>query len=112
MTAFVRAFVCACGVRIHSVCFGQLLRCAHKRTVNIMEVYMERKNRQLGLIRFRKKYRIYSRLLFRTDEVDATCVFVVTTFSMFDSNHFIRDTSPLFCTQSLHGKSVPDVHVR
>ena len=59
---------------IHSVRFGQLLRCAHKRIVNIMKVYMERKNRQLELIRFRKKYRIYTRLLFRTDEVNATHV--------------------------------------
>ena len=75
--AFVRAFVRACGVRIHSVRFGQLLRCAHKRIVNIVKVYMERKNRQLGLIRFRKKYRIYSCLLFRTDEVNATRMFTL-----------------------------------
>ena len=62
---------------IHSVRLGQLLRCAHKRIVNIMKVYMERKNRQLELIRFRKKYRIYSRLVFRTDEVNATRVFTL-----------------------------------
>ena len=69
----------SCGVRsvdsIHSVHFGQLLCCSHKRIVNIMKVYMERKNRQLELIQFRKKYRIYARLLFRTDEANATCVF-------------------------------------
>ena len=35
------------------------------------------------------------------------------SISPLDSNHLIiRDTSPLFCAQSLHGKSFPDVHVR
>ena len=100
---------------LDSIRFGQILRCAHKRIVNIMKVYMERKNRQLELIRFRKKYRIYSRLLFRTDEVNATRMFTLGSrynINMFDSNHFIRDTSPLFCAQSSHGKSLPDVHVR
>ena len=71
----------SCGVRsvdsIHSLRFGQLLRCAHKRIVNVMKVYMERKNVQLELIWFRKKDRIYSRLLFRTDEVNATRVFTL-----------------------------------
>ena len=43
---------------LHSVCFGQLLRCAHKRVVNIMKVYIERNNMRVELIRFRKKYRI------------------------------------------------------
>ena len=62
---------------INSVRFGQLSRCAHKRIVNIMKVYMERKNRQLELIRFRTNYRINSRLLFRTDEVNATRVFTL-----------------------------------
>ena len=70
----VRSFVRSSLDSIHSVRFGQLLRCAHNRIVNIMKVYMERKNRQLELIRFRKKYRIYTRLLFRTDEVNATHV--------------------------------------
>ena len=78
MTAFVRVeFVLTLGDVIHSVRFGQLLRCVHKRIVNIMKVYMERKNRQLKLIRFRKNYRIYSRLLFRTDEANATRVFTL-----------------------------------
>ena len=79
----VRGFRCSCGVcylptsSLHSVRFGQQLRCAHKRIVNIMKVYMERKNVQLELIWFRKKYRIYSRLLFRTDEFNATRVFTL-----------------------------------
>ncbi len=71
------AIVHACGVQIHSVRFAQLLRCAHKRIVNIIKVYMERMNRQLELIRFRKNYRIYSRLLFRTVEFNATCMFTL-----------------------------------
>ena len=77
VVACVRSFVWSSLDSIHSVRFGQLLRCAHKRIVNIMKGYMERKNRQLELIRFRKKYRIYSRLLFRTDEVNATRVFTL-----------------------------------
>ena len=44
-------FVCS---RLHSVRFGQLLCCAHKRIVNIMKVYIERKNMQVQLITFRK----------------------------------------------------------
>ena len=40
---------------LHSVRFGQLLRCAHKRIVNIMKVYIERKDMHIQLIPFRKK---------------------------------------------------------
>ena len=36
-------------------CFGQLLRCADKRIVNIMRENIERNNLQVELIRFRKK---------------------------------------------------------
>ena len=43
----------------------------------MMKVYIESKNIQVELIRFRKKYRLYSRLLFRTDEVNATRVFTL-----------------------------------
>ena len=56
----VTVFVCS-SVRVgclllslHSVRFGQLLRCAHKRIVNIMKVYIERNNIQVELIQFRK----------------------------------------------------------
>ena len=38
------------GSSLHAVRFGQLLRCAHKRIVNIMKVYIERKNMQVLLI--------------------------------------------------------------
>ena len=41
-------------VLLHSVSFGQLFRCAHKRHVNIMKVYIEKNNIQVALIRFRK----------------------------------------------------------
>ena len=61
---------------LHSARFGQPLRCAHKRIVNIMKVYIERDNMQ-----------------------------VVTTL-------ITRDMPPLFCAQSSHGKSFPDVRVR
>ena len=57
-----RVCVCACvcvRLSLHSVRFGQLLRCAHKRIVNSMKVYIERKNIQVELIRFRKKYRLF-----------------------------------------------------
>ena len=40
---------------VRGVRFGQLLRCAHKRIVNIMKMYIERNNIQVELIRFRKK---------------------------------------------------------
>ena len=48
-------FVCNRSL-FHSVHFGQLLRCAHKRIVNVKKVYIERNNnKQVELIRFRKK---------------------------------------------------------
>ena len=53
---------------LHSVLFGQLLRCAHKRIVSRMKEYIERNNKQVELIQFRKKYRLYSRLLLRSEE--------------------------------------------
>ena len=54
MFAFVRVeFVCFLA-SIYSVRFGQVLRCAHKRIVNIMKVYIEKNNVQVELIRFRK----------------------------------------------------------
>ena len=39
---------------LHSVRFGQLLRCVHKRIVNILKVYIERNNKQVEFIRFHK----------------------------------------------------------
>ena len=51
----VWVFVCIRS-SLHSVRLGQLLRCALKRIVNIIKVYIERKNMQVELIRFRKEY--------------------------------------------------------
>ena len=73
-TLFGWVFVCIRS-SLHSVCFGQLLPCAHKRIVNIMKVYVERKNTQVELIPFRNKYRLYSRVVLRGEEFNATRVF-------------------------------------
>ena len=68
-------FVCIIS-SLHSVRFGQLLRCAHKRIVNIIiKVYITRNNRQVELIRFLKQYRLYSRLFLLIEEFNATRVF-------------------------------------
>ena len=40
---------------LHLVRFGQQFRCADKRIVNIMNVYIERNNMEVEVIRFRKK---------------------------------------------------------
>ena len=48
--------MCVCVSATHFIyLFGQLLRCAHKRIVNIMKVYIERNNMQVEFIRFLKK---------------------------------------------------------
>ena len=62
---------------LHSVRFGRLLCCAHKRIVDIIKVYIERNNMQVELIRFRKKYHLYSCLLLRSEEFNATCMFTL-----------------------------------
>ena len=51
--------------------FEQLLRCADKRIFNIMQVYIERNNMQVELIRFRKTYWFYTRLLLRSEVFNA-----------------------------------------
>ena len=60
---------------LHSVSFGQLLRCAHQRIVNIVKVYIEINNIHVELIRLRKQYRLYSRL--RREEFNATDMFML-----------------------------------
>ena len=47
--------VCCSSVCYLPVRFGQLLRCAHKRIVNIMKTYIERNNMQVELTRFCRK---------------------------------------------------------
>ena len=53
-----------CYLPVH---FGQLLRRARKRIVDIMKVYIERDIMQVELIRIRKKCRLYSRLRLRIE---------------------------------------------
>ena len=60
---YARVRVCHISL-FHSVCFGQLY--AHKRIVYRIKVYIERNNMQVELIRFRKTYRLYSRLILRS----------------------------------------------
>ena len=43
----------------------------------IMKLYIECNNIQVELIRFREKYRLYTRLLLRTDEINATRMFTL-----------------------------------
>ena len=105
----VRSFVCAF-VRveflpsIHSVRFGQLLRCAHQRIVNIMKLYIESNNIQVELIRFRKNIDFIHVYFFKPMKSSRlACLRLDSRYniSLYDSNRFI--TSPLFCAQSLHG---------
>ena len=87
VSEWVRARVCVRS-SLHSLRSGQLLRC---EIVNRIKVYIERNNLQVQLIRFRKQYRLNSRLLLRSEEFNATDVF---TFGKslhhkpVDSNHF------------------------
>ena len=88
--------VCAC-VRacirssLHSVRFGKQLHCAHKRIVNIMKVYIERKNIQVELIRFRKKYRhFHINFCEARYSTRLACLRLDSRYniSMFNGNHF------------------------
>ena len=81
------------GIRssLHSVRFRQLLRCANKRTVNIMKVYIERKNMQVELIRFRKKIAFIH--IFFCEAKNSTrlaCLSLDSRYniSLFDSNQY------------------------
>ena len=78
-----------------------------------MKVYMERKN-----IQFEDSIKniafIHVYFFEPLDYMRLACLRLDSRYniSLFDSNHFIGDKSPLFCTQSSHGKSFPYVHVR
>ena len=83
---------------LHSVRFGQLLRCAHKRIVN-------RKEQLIFTFTFAKRgiqrdSHVYAWIVVTT----YACSIVITLI--------IRDTSSLFCAQSMRGKSISYVHVR
>ena len=86
--ARARARVCVCVSVIfsrHSVRLGQLLRCTHKRFVNIMKLYM-----QVELIRSRKKILPLFMLTFanRKCQRDSCGLDSRYDISLFDSNHF------------------------
>ena len=49
--SIVDSFVCLPGSSLRLVRFGQLLHCTDKRIVNIMKVYINRNNMQVGLKR-------------------------------------------------------------
>ena len=59
-------------------------------------MYIERNNMQDELMQFRKKYRLYSRLLLRSEEFNVTDVFTLTKLIQHKPL-IIRDMSPLFC---------------
>ena len=53
--------------------FGKILRCSDKRIVNIMNVYLERNNMQVELIRFREHNIDFINLyVWRSEEFKAT----------------------------------------
>ena len=98
----VRVCVCVSAMRF-TYSFGQLLRGAHTRTVNIMKVYTERNSMQVELIRFRKKYRLYWRWEFRSENI-------LSDRRVYETIH---DVSPLFCacsTMCLFDKRQFDYH--
>ena len=69
------------GVYYLPVRFGQLLRCAHKRIVNIMKVYIDRNNMQVELVRFRTKMLTLFMFTF------ANRVTMFTAYSLDGSTH-------------------------
>ena len=77
--------------------FGQLLRCAYKCIVNIMKVYIERNNIQVELIRFRKKYRLYSCLRLRGERVPEP-LYVYSLFATLTGNIPHHATITYMCT--------------
>ena len=58
----VGLYVCMSNPRFFQFALGSCYAVHIKRIVDIMKVYIERNNMQVELIRFRKKYRLYSRL--------------------------------------------------
>ncbi len=104
--------------------FGQLLRCPHKRIVNIMKVYIKRNNIQMELIRFRKLASLLTfetlKWIYTTDVLSVTrrhwSVAGRTFRKIVTSGHVISGQAQfgtaqlhhlkLLCTGSSHGNSV------
>ena len=75
---------------LHSVRFGHLLRCAHKRIVNIMKVCIERKNMQVQLIPFRKNIDFFDVENLEAGNFIQRRVYEIGLIA-------IRDVSPRYC---------------
>ena len=91
MCVCVCVCVCVCGFVVsatHLIYFGDLLRCAHKRIVTIMKLYIARNNIQAELIRFRKTLAT----LLPFGNLKCTWKYTFAT----DVLIAIRDESPLF----------------
>ena len=98
---------------LHSYRFGQLFRCAQKRIVNIMKVYIERNNMQVELIRLRKQ--ILSLLTLETSKwilSQPTCLRMEShsnIICLFDINHFKLHFNRLFAFVFKYLRSLPHV---
>ena len=96
-------------INIH---FGQLLSCADKRIVNniIMKVYVERNSMSVKLIRFRKKYRLYSHLgpTFAKGGIQWKSSTFATDVVFTHGNSFQHVYSRAHCS---HGKSLQKLPV-
>ena len=64
----------------------QLLRCAHKRIVNIKKVYIERNNMQVELIRFDKTMSTLF-VYFRESSDYGIYIYMFTAYSLDGSTH-------------------------
>ena len=77
---------------LHSVRFGQLLRCARKRIVKIIKVYIEKSNMQVELIRFCKQNIAFIHVYFceARNSTRPACLRLDSCYniSLLDSNDF------------------------
>ena len=72
--------------------WAAVIRCAHKRIVNTIKVYIERNNMQVELIKFRKKDRLHSRLLLRSEEFsDRRNVYAARSMDLCDRQITMHD---------------------
>ena len=73
-------------IRCSSICYLHSVRFWAAVTMStythyIMEVYIEKNNMPVELVRFRKKYRLYSRLRLRGERVPAPLYYVYSLFA-------------------------------
>ena len=99
---------------IHSVHFS---RAAFTLTVHVNALYNERihgkeeHGTSINTISLKISHLFRFSVSNRSQRESLACLRLDSRYSisLFDSNHFIRDTSPLFCS---HGNSFPYVRVR